>query len=91
MDKLTDIFVIMNTFVDGTIIKVKANIEDNKSEYVSVWKNNTISGYLHRNDFCLTKEEALEKMEEKRKKKIASLEKQIRKVTNLEFKIISQG
>lgn len=42
--------------------------------------------YFHKGEWFKTKEEAIQKAEEMRLKKIKSLEKQLKKLTSMEFK-----
>lgn len=66
-------------------------LEASKSEYsdgVVAVQPTTAFGkkYYHKNDYCLTKKDAIVKALDMRTKKIASLKKQIKRLEAMEFK-----
>lgn len=64
---------------------VEAELSDRVSD--NIFTIEKCSRYFHKGDWCLTKEDAINKAEEMRANKIKSLEKQIEKLKNSNFKL----
>ena len=73
------------------IIKVEAKIDGDYGLAGYVPEGTTYIDYVHPREWCATRTEALVRAEEMRQKRLKSLEKQIKKITNLKFKAEQRG
>lgn len=80
-------YALTDGIADGEVIaehKIRENPIETKIKYLC---KNAVGDqfYLYSDDFCYTYECAIEKAEEMRQKKIASLKKQIEKLERIRF------
>jgi hypothetical protein len=80
-----DVFMTKYALTSG-IIKIRCRI-DSENGYASEVRSGftTIGHFLSKNEYSLTRQEAIAKAEELRIRKLQSLDKQIKKISALKF------
>ncbi len=82
------VWIIKYALTQGII---EAEAEEIDERFIRVPNKNYCDSYYHGEgkDWCKTKESAIQKAEEKRKKEIIRLKKKIEKLENMKFKIVT--
>ncbi|MBN5380811.1 hypothetical protein JY493_27235 [Serratia marcescens] len=87
MSKLTKIFVTKYALTEGPKAVMAEIMYEGRTAFFRENSQAGIDGYAHNKEFWLTEEEALADCERRRKAKLASIDKQAKKIKAMTFTI----